>query len=406
MTNSARWTKVPDSPSIGSGASRAARVPELDSLRGLGALTILGYHLWPATLFLGWTRADLFFVLSGYLITSIILRHGSRPHFLFRFWARRALRIWPAYYLLLAILCALAISTGFPPSRDGLIAHLTFTQNFPQYWGGIVPKFPDGAIQTWSLAIEEQFYLLWPLIIVLTGRSGVVPVALGLLISSVGSRMLGWYPTIALARLDGLALGAILSVILEDGKRSRPRSIWLSLAFLTIGLASLVFLSGYANKIETPIPGIAGCGAFGIFAVNTFFFSVVGLVICHTGHPTLRLLRNRTLCYLGQISYGIFLYHLIVIDAVSAYLRVRTIATDMVSVLLSLLIAVLSWEWIERPIGNLKELFPYEANRPKQPTAPEESAILDEGCKGDPAARLQPSTPFDIYRFTFDRKTW
>ena len=122
---------------------RSAHIPELDALRGLGAVAILGFHLWPGTFYFGWTRADLFFVISGYLITQIVIRHGSGRGFLFRFWARRALRIWPAYYLLLAIVCITTYTKGKALPMAGLLAHATFTQNLPYYWSTTVPDFPE-----------------------------------------------------------------------------------------------------------------------------------------------------------------------------------------------------------------------------------------------------------------------
>jgi peptidoglycan/LPS O-acetylase OafA/YrhL len=350
--------------------AHTSRIAEMDALRAFGALAILGYHLWPSTFFFGWTRADLFFVISGYLITCTILKHGSRPRFLFKFWCRRTIRLWPTYYLLMAVLCIRALVKKDPPCLDGLVGHLTFTQNLPYYWSGAVPRFPAEAIQTWSLAIEEQFYLVWPVIVILTGRSGVIPIALLLIVSSVTARVIGLYPAVALARSDGLALGAILAAIFSDHERTRAKITYLSIALVTISIAALAFVSGPASYLEAPIPGISGCGPVSILAVNLVYFGIIGLVICHTGHPLLRLLRIRAIGYLGQISYGIFLYHLLVIELVAKHLGPRNFATDVASMLLSISLALISWEWLERPIGTLKELFPYEVDSPVPSTRP------------------------------------
>src|SRR3954466_11966508 len=105
------------------------RIKELDALRGLAALTIVLFHVYPHQVFMGWSAVDLFFVLSGYLITSIIINNLSNKGFLTSFYSRRILRIWPVYYLTLAAVLILnAFSrTGYP--TDGLFQHLTFTQN-------------------------------------------------------------------------------------------------------------------------------------------------------------------------------------------------------------------------------------------------------------------------------------
>ncbi len=122
--------------------ARSRRIEELDALRGIGSFALLAFHLWPGTFFFGWTRVDLFFVLSGYLITSIILRQLDQPRFLRRFWTRRALRIWPAYYILLVFVCVRASCQGNSPRLDALLEHLSFTQNVPYYWEGAVPGHP------------------------------------------------------------------------------------------------------------------------------------------------------------------------------------------------------------------------------------------------------------------------
>jgi peptidoglycan/LPS O-acetylase OafA/YrhL len=368
------------------GGGQPARVPELDALRAIGAFAILAYHLWPTTFFFGWSRADLFFVISGYLITSIIVKHHSKRKFLVTFWARRALRIWPAYYLMLAIVCAIAMASGNPLRPASIASYLTFTQNTSCYWSTNVPSISGAAAPTWSLAIEEQFYLLWPLVLVWTGPSRVVPIALWLLVNSVASRSLGLFPVVALARCDGLALGSILAVILDkEAIRSGRALRGISLAFLAIGLASLFFLSSPLVRHEPIIPGTWGCGSLTILGVNVLYASILGLIVCHTGHPWLGLLRSRAVCYVGQISYGIFLYHEIVIGAVGMYLGHRTIWSHAVAIVLSISVAALSWEFLERPIGNLKNRFNYDRDR--------------GGDEGVPAVGLRPlSTSLQMAR--------
>ena len=115
------------------------RIPELDGLRGLAALAVLLAHLgegrWPLVGW-GWTAVNLFFVLSGYLITGIVLREGHAPGFWRAFYARRVLRIWPVYFGTIAAILAVGPLVGRPAATAGLPSYLTFTQNVPRYWGG------------------------------------------------------------------------------------------------------------------------------------------------------------------------------------------------------------------------------------------------------------------------------
>lgn len=107
------------------------RIPELDGLRGLAALLVVGQHFWPDTFCFGWAAVDLFFVLSGYLITNVILDNGGGPGFLLKFYARRNLRIWPIYYLTI-----LTMVTCTHPELGAVPYHLFYLQNIPSNWGG------------------------------------------------------------------------------------------------------------------------------------------------------------------------------------------------------------------------------------------------------------------------------
>jgi peptidoglycan/LPS O-acetylase OafA/YrhL len=216
------------------------------------------------------------------------------------------------------------------------------------------------AIQTWSLAIEEQFYLFWPLIIGSASRLRIVLTALWLIGTCVATRLWGLYPTVALGRADGLAFGAILAVIFRDKAWIRRKSKSLSWMLISLGLATFAFIAGPASSLESPIRGISGYGPFSLLAINALYFSIVGVVLLHAKHPVLVLLRSRFLIYLGRISYGIFLYHLLVIELVERCISPGSVAAHATSLLLSVFVAATSWEFFERRIGRLKDRFPYK----------------------------------------------
>ncbi len=146
------------------------RVAELDALRGIAALMVLSLHLGLGASYAVLASAvDLFFVLSGYLITRIILDHGTQTGFLARFYVRRSLRIWPIYYA--SILTLVLVNRWLPhrQAMDGLGNYLTYTQFIQHYWFGRPPWFSMYFAHTWTLAAEEQFYIFWPLLAVLLG---------------------------------------------------------------------------------------------------------------------------------------------------------------------------------------------------------------------------------------------
>ncbi|MHC5537206.1 acyltransferase family protein, partial [Singulisphaera rosea] len=200
-----------------------SRVDELDFLRGVGALAILSYHIWPRTFFFGWSRVELFFVISGYLITSIVLRHGEREGFLFKFYARRALRTWPAYFAVVGIVLLLRPGLWQELRVEIVFAYLTFSQNV-MYYGVESPSihWPPLA-HLWCLSIEEHFYLIWPPLLMLLRGAPLVPLLIGIMANSVILRALGVHPWTLAARSDGLALGALLAVVLRDGEWVRDR---------------------------------------------------------------------------------------------------------------------------------------------------------------------------------------
>jgi peptidoglycan/LPS O-acetylase OafA/YrhL len=344
------------------------RIPELDAVRGLAAVAIVVYHANQARFPWGWAAVDLFFVLSGFLITGIVLRHGGSRGFLARFYARRALRIWPIYYLV--VLAVVACHQWLPRPTDlrGLPYVLTYTQALPLYWTAFAPRFSAYLDHTWTLAIEEQFYLIWPALILLAGRRRVVPLAAGLVAFAVFMRARGYPVSLLGARCDGLALGGLLAGLLEGRERGTPA--------LRAGFACTAVLSG---GFVVALSATVGVGAPGgsppwpvltLLAFNTLWFGLVGLVATGTGQPRLAILRSKRLRQLGTISYGLYLYHLIImILSIDLFrrsgLRIAPILREVPTIALCFAAAMLSWKYIERPILGLKDRFAY--NRQGEP---------------------------------------
>jgi peptidoglycan/LPS O-acetylase OafA/YrhL len=274
------------------------RIPELDGLRGLAALSILAFHSREKYFYPCWAGVDLFFVLSGYLITRVILDNGALEGFLFRFYARRGLRIWPIYYLSLALL-VLTVALGINESAlDDWPWFATYMQYIPRFWSPKSPAFPWYLCHTWTLALEEQFYLIWPAVVVLAGRRRVVPLAAGAIVLAVLARAYGLYPRLLPARCDGFALGGLLASLPANSR-------WLqaSLAASGVGAVTLLAAGSWTFGGSTflgpqPVwPGLC------IFSLGVVFTSVVGFTVQYSGHRWLAPLRVRWLIYIGSISY-------------------------------------------------------------------------------------------------------
>lgn len=211
---------------------RASYLPALDGVRGLAVLMILAFHFWQSLyrfpeasgiqahlrfLAIGQTGVDLFFVLSGFLITGILLNTKGTPHFLLNFYARRAIRILPLYYLLvLGYLLAGWVHSGFVGSLHQEWWYFLYLQNVGMtFW----PQHVGEPGHFWSLGVEEHFYLLWPMLLLINDESRLPWVLGGIVASGVISRLLlipivgpdriFWFSP---CRMDALALGALLAV--------------------------------------------------------------------------------------------------------------------------------------------------------------------------------------------------
>lgn len=343
------------------------RIAELDSLRGLAAVAIVVFHLNPPAFFVGWTGVDLFFVLSGYLITGIILRHGGTRGFLATFYMRRGLRIWPIYYLCLAVLVVVVRRMPTPLSLVSLPYYLTYTQNLPLYRGNDAPSLRPFD-HTWTLALEEQFYIVWPALVLLAGRKRVVPLCLAVIAVSVMAREDGYLAwghfseRILLARCDGFALGGLLAAILIGGP-SRKVAAGLGLALAgSIGwiVWGSIAAGGAIFFLGMPTPARPSTT---ILAVGVAYFGVVGLVAIGAGSRWLAPLRFAPLAYLGKISYGLYLYHYPIFWMIDGYdfvygqpwrVRIAKLAA-------TLAVSVASWHLVEAPILRLKDRFGYRS---------------------------------------------
>jgi peptidoglycan/LPS O-acetylase OafA/YrhL len=361
------------------------RVPELDALRAFAAAVVLLFHLRPPIFVFGSTGVDLFFVLSGYLITKIILDNSEAPGFFRNFYARRGLRIWPIYYLSLLALVALNPFLSKPQPLTGLPYYLTYTQNIQYYWHREPAPFHVAFRHTWTLALEEQFYILWPALVMAVGQKRLIKTCLLVVALAFCARDGLFFGApyslyILPSRCDGFALGGLLAAMLKSVERGTPRHRQITRAFLSIFVASTGYIGhafyrqGMIGFLGLPTPAAPGAT---MLAVNLFYFGLVGTVVCTHGHRALAPLRLRPLAYLGQISYGIYMYHYMTYWALdgfgAGFNDKQSWDINILKVAATLVLSMLSWELIERPILSLKDKFRYRprvAHRPEAPPTP------------------------------------
>jgi peptidoglycan/LPS O-acetylase OafA/YrhL len=337
------------------------RVPEFDALRGIAALGVLLFHF-------GMTGVHLFLVLSGFLITRIVIEHAGTPGFLRAFYARRILRIWPIYYLTLAFLVVLQRTLPGPPSLRGLPYYLTFTQ-FVWNWPGMTrlvsaPPMPIRAFNhTWTVALEEQFYLLWPLLLTWLGRRRVVPIVVGILSFGIWFKTLGFDTWILPNVFGAFALGALIAAILDDKARVDRHRGAFSAFFVVAGALGFAYVRWYytVSVASWPISWLPWRDSLQNFAFYTLHFGIVGFVATNAGRWFLAPLRIKELTDLGEISYGMYLYHMPIYWLVGGF-RFQQGEPWLIwvaKIALTCLAASLSYRYVEKPILRLKEWFPY-----------------------------------------------
>ncbi len=339
-----------------------SRVYELDAIRAIAIIMVLVVHLPFAKVHLPdayWRLqygVDLFFVLSGYLITDSIVRYKNRPHFLWNFYVRRSLRIWPLYY---ATVLIIALFRYRLPAGE-LVRFLTFTQSVPLS-GKLAQTYPLLA-PTWSLAVEEQFYLVWPLVALVLSSKKMTWILLALLPLPIVLHATVECDIFNIAsRGHGLAMGALLTLTLSRWeetalpKRSRVKRLLAAAAFAAMGPV-LVFV---AVSNRGPLSSMK-------FPSEVFFFDVIvacatGLAVLLSGHRLLWPLRIPILCRIGLISYGIYMCHTYVYYYVKEYLFpfLWPSAGAIVELVASYGMAELTWRFLEQPFLSMKAKFSY-----------------------------------------------
>ena len=362
-----------------------AHMPELDTIRGLAILGVLLYHglYWvrDLSLYEPWQRSiftlmapgqfgvNLFFVLSGFLITGILLDSRNRPDYYQRFYFRRALRILPAYYLTLLLLVVFKLT-----SRGFLLMSLVYSSNMSPLFG-IALSYPV----LWSLSVEEHFYLIWPMVARRTSPIKLLPLLATILVLSPVFRFL-YHEYAADARitglsfdcftwsnLDGLALGALVSILVRSPNWNRRQMLLLSLLFMSSAI--LLTVVGYPFGILSRRSAVGE--ALQYVPWNLAFAALLGIFLLIGTGRWKALAAPQIMVFFGKISYGLYLYHLMLFVAYDWALRQVNLNSRLnlslweqawmrmvIAGTAATFVAYLSRRYIEEPFLRLKDRIP------------------------------------------------
>ena len=360
----------------------APYIPQFDGLRGVSILAVFAAHseflrALPHAHFLEYGRVgvDLFFVLSGFLITGILIDTRALPHYFRNFYARRALRISPLYYLILTFLLLVTVrSESFISQQSGPV-----WPYFYLYLQNLQPHLPIpyGLEPTWSLAIEEQFYLTWPLLVLLLKKRSLAIILVCASLFSLMLRILGYQHgaslkfvhNFTLCRLDAIAFGCLAAIWLRS--RWCTKALWrrYSALFLLVGGMGVVVARMLFHQQSTVI-------SYTFIAMG--FTGVLGMALTSDTEntPLGRLLAAHWLRYMGKVSYGLYLVHMPIFLAVTAVAHNRAFVSNSavlnnlagvaIEVLSAFLLASFSWRFLEMPILRLKSYFAANSEHPNK----------------------------------------
>jgi peptidoglycan/LPS O-acetylase OafA/YrhL len=350
-----------------------AYIPELDGIRAIAVLMVLTMHLFtmdeqsssalltvaPRALEVaighGWLGVDLFFVLSGFLITGILLDSRESPHYFRNFYGRRALRILPLYFLCIAVMAYF-----YPGNGSYFLLSLVFLANMAGLLGVAAPHGPG---VFWSLAVEEHFYLIWPWLVRMLSRRALVWTCASIVISEPILRAVfathgadvynpSWF------RFDGLASGALLAVWFRSPLASQRRSLIAAAASIAAAIAITIAGLPFGIMAKT----VAGMSLRYNQATLVY---VAGMLVAVSWRSTWLTapLRWPFARLTGELSYCLYLIHLALLDGYMAVFRhyaptgltfSQLLLRAVVVLSASYGLALVSRRFFERPILSLK----------------------------------------------------
>ncbi|WP_254868262.1 acyltransferase family protein [Corynebacterium sp. Marseille-Q2823] len=352
--------------------ARLRPVPGLDGLRGLAVLAVVIYHFFGDLLPGGYLGVDMFFVLSGFLITSLLVREFAVTGriSLTDFWIRRFRRILPAALVVLCLCTALVAMIGGDLAvgiREQFLGTFFFVNNWTQI-ATSQTYFAPNEVQVfahyWSLAVEEQFYLLWPLLMfgafALSRRQPKrLPIALSLVLAVASAAAMallftpGEDPTRVYYGTDthafGLLIGALLSLLLTSTSKEAKADSWASTSTGVIaGTVGALALVGYLAQLVWMSADLGVTYRGGLVLTSLLGAAMIWGVVRETG-PLTWLFRTRVMRWLGQRSFSLYLWHWPVVMILRELSDAPAWLLGLLALPLSFLLAEVTYQFVENP---------------------------------------------------------
>lgn len=361
-------------------------------MRGLAIVMVLVYHiirLNPANVTgpifetilqvseMGWAGVDVFFVLSGFLITTILLRTKKQPGYFQKFYARRILRIFPLYYATITLIL-IFIPLISPDQVDSTRSVWAWYYFYLQNWGNALNLIPTifaiGA--TWSLAIEEQFYMVWPAIVRYLDSKKLGFLSLFIIALALGIRLvISWrfrklldfnkfFYFATITRLDSLILGALIAILFESEWWRKVLKLVAAPVFLVcLGTVGYFFWL----KPHSPLVDHYPMYTYGYTFIALGSAALIVMLTTYSGKNPIRwVFRSPVLAFFGKYSYAIYLFHMIpllilqrlfeesALDGVGYWM-----IFNITSLFIPIGMALVSWNLLEKRMLDLKRYFEY-----------------------------------------------
>lgn len=326
--------------------------PEIDGLRAIAVLPVVLFHAGVSIFSGGYVGVDIFFVISGYLITSILISDLEKNKFsILNFYERRARRILPALFFVMLATLPFSLLYLFPVQykdySQSLVAVSWFVSNF-LFWkeSGYFEEASEDKplIHTWSLAVEEQYYIFFPILLFFLwkNRSFLVPILLIITLLSLSYAEYGskHFPSsnffLFPSRIWELMIGSLAAIYLAHNSSLQKSNILTFIGFLLIGYSIFVFDS------STRFPSL--------YALAPVIGSLLIILFCSKDHFFGKVLSVKPFLFIGLISYSLYLWH----QPIFAFIRLRSIAEPplylmLMGALFSILLAYISWRFVEQP---------------------------------------------------------